>query len=66
MSEDELGIVLRQEQQNDLSEGKRNILLLKMSWGLKETFFYVLTFYNLNHIRREWEAFLTEFVIKTI
>lgn len=52
LSLNELGIVLRQEQQNDLSKGKRNILLLKMSWGLKENF-YVLTFYNLNYIRRE-------------
>jgi len=39
VSLNELGIVLRQEQQNDLNEAKRNILLLKMSWGLTETGF---------------------------
>lgn len=35
----ELCIVLRKGQHNDLSEVKRNILLLKMSCGQKKIFF---------------------------
>lgn len=52
LSLNELCIVLLQEQWNDLSERKRNTLLLKMPWGLKEIGVYVLNFYNLNYIRR--------------
>lgn len=49
----ELGIVVWKEQHNDWNEVKRNNLLLKMPWGLRKIFFYVLTFCNLNYIRRQ-------------